>query len=84
MDRRHGDSVSTFTIITENNATPPAGVAIGDFGTDAFTSFSIVDGDPNTLGTVGNDGDKVLNSENNVLYIFSDSKWVPLAFVVAT
>ena len=76
--------MSTYTIITENNATPPAGVAIGDLGTDAFTNFSIVDGDPNTLGTAGNDGDKVLNSENNVLYIFSDSKWVPLAFVVAT
>ena len=76
--------MSTFTIITENNATPPSGVAINALGTDAFTNFSQVAGDPNALGIVGNDGDKILNSENNVLYIFSDSKWVPLAFVVAT
>ena len=76
--------MSTFTIITENNATPPSGVAITALGTDAFTAFSIVGGDPNTLGTLGNNGDKALNTENSVLYIFSDSKWVPLAFVVAT
>ena len=84
MDRRNGDvDVSTFTIITENNATPPAGVAIGDLGTDAFTSFSQVAGDPNTLGTIGNAGDKVLNTENSVLYIYNGA-WVAIAFVVAT
>ena len=75
--------MSTFTIITANNGNPASGSAIS-YGSDAFTNFSQVAGDPNTLGTVGNNGDKVLNSENNVLYIFSDSKWVPLAFVVAT
>ena len=83
MDCRHGDSVSTFTIITANNGNPASGSAIS-YGSDAFTNFSIVDGDPNTLGTLGNNGDKALNTENSVLYIFSDSKWVPLAFVVAT
>ena len=76
--------MSTFTIITANNGNPPSGVAIGDFGTDAFTNFSQIAGDPNTLGIVGNDGDKVLNSENNVLYIYSGSSWVAIAFVVAT
>ena len=83
MDRRYGYSiVSTFTIITDNNGNPPAGVAIA-YGTDAFTDFSIVGGDPNTLGVVGNDGDKVLNTVNRVLYIYNGT-WVPLAFVVAT
>ena len=75
--------MSTFTIITANNGTPPAGVAIGDLGTDAFTNFSQVAGDPNTLGVVGNDGDKVLNTVNNVLYIYSNGAWMPIAFVVS-
>lgn len=83
MDRRNGDSVSTFTIITENNATPPSGVAINALGTDAFTAFSIADGDPNTLGIVGNDGDKVLNSINSVLYVYTGSAWTAIAFVTA-
>ena len=74
--------MSTFTIITENNATPPAGVAIGDLGTDAFTNFSIVDGDPNTLGTAGNDGDKALDETNNVLYVYNGT-WTAIAFVTA-
>ena len=75
--------MSTFTIITANNGTPPAGVAIGDLGTDAFTNFSQVAGDPNTLGVVGNDGDKVLNTVNNVLYIYNDGEWVAIAFAVS-
>ena len=74
--------MSTFTIITENNATPPAGVAIGDLGTDAFTSFSQVAGDPNTLGVVGNDGDKALDETNNVLYVYNGT-WTAIAFVVS-
>ncbi len=72
--------MSTFTIITANNGNPASGSAIA-YGTDAFTSFSQVAGDPNTLGVVGNDGDKVLNTENNVLYVYNGT-WVPLAFVV--
>ena len=75
--------MSTFTIITENNATPPSGVAINALGTDAFTAFSIADGDPNTLGIVGNDGDKVLNSINSVLYVYTGSAWTAIAFVTA-
>ena len=74
--------MSTFTIITENNATPPSGVAITALGTDAFTNFSQVAGDPNALGIVGNDGDKILNSTNRVLYIYNGT-WVPIAFVTA-
>lgn len=73
--------MSTFTIITANNGTPPAGVAIGDLGTDAFTNFSQVAGDPNTLGVVGNDGDKVLNSINRVLYVYNGNSWAAIAFV---
>ena len=75
--------MSTFTIITENNANPPAGVAITALGTDAFTAFSIVGGDPNTLGVVGNDGDKVLDSTNRVLYVYTGSTWTAIAFVVS-
>ena len=83
MDRRNGDvDVSTFTIITENNATPPSGVAIGDFGTDAFTSFSQVAGDPSTLGVVGNDGDKVFDTVSRILYIYNGT-WIAIAFVTA-
>ena len=74
--------MSTFTIITENNATPPSGVAINALGTDAFTNFSQVAGDPNALGIVGNDGDKILNSTNRVLYIYNGT-WVAIAFVTA-
>ena len=74
--------MSTYTIITANNGNPASGSAIS-YGSDAFTAFSIVAGDPNTLGILGNDGDKVLNSESNVLYIYNGT-WVPLAFVVAT
>lgn len=73
--------MSTFTIIAANNGNPASGSAIA-YGTDAFTNFSIVDGDPNTLGTVGSNGDKVLNSENNVLYVYNGT-WVAIAFVVA-
>ena len=84
MDSSYGDvDVSTYTIITANNATPPAGVAINELGTDAFTSFSIVDGDPNTLGTLGNNGDKALNTENSVLYIYNGGSWIAIAFVTA-
>ena len=83
MDSSYGDvDVSTFTIITANNATPPSGVAINALGTDAFTNFSQVAGDPNALGIVGNDGDKILNSTNRVLYIYNGT-WVPIAFVTA-
>lgn len=75
--------MSTFTIITANNGNPPAGVAIGDLGTDAFTNFSQVAGDPNTLGTIGSNGDKVLNTENSVLYIYNGGSWIAIAFVTA-
>ena len=82
MDRRNGDvDVSTFTIITANNGNPASGSAIA-YGTAAFTNFSQVAGDPNTLGIVGSDGDKVLNTVNSVLYIYNGT-WVPLSFVVA-
>jgi hypothetical protein len=74
--------MSTFTIITENNATPPSGVAINALGTDAFTNFSQVAGDPNALGTVGNTGDKVLDSVSRILYIYNGT-WVAIAFVTA-
>ena len=74
--------MSTFTIITENNATPPSGVAINALGTDAFTNFSQVAGDPNALGTVGNTGDKVLDSVSRILYIYNGT-WVSIAFVTA-
>ncbi len=82
MDCRHGDSVSTFTIITANNGNPASGSAIA-YGSDAFTAFSIADGDPNTLGIVGNTGDKVLNTVNSVLYIYTGSSWTAIAFVTA-
>ena len=72
--------MSTYTIITENNGNPASGSAIA-YGTDAFTNFSIVDGDPNTLGIVGNDGDKMLNTVNSVLYVYNGT-WVAIAFVV--
>ncbi len=81
MDSSDGDiNVSTYTIITENNGNPASGSAIA-YGTDAFTNFSIVDGDPNTLGIVGNDGDKMLNTVNSVLYVYNGT-WVAIAFVV--
>ena len=84
MDSRDGDiNVSTYTLITENNATPPSGVAINALGTDAFTNFSQVAGDPNTLGTIGSNGDKVLNTENSVLYIYNGGSWIAIAFVTA-
>jgi hypothetical protein len=83
VDCRHGDvDVSTYTIITANNGNPASGSAIS-YGSDAFTNFSQVAGDPNTLGTIGNAGDKVLNTENSVLYIYNGT-WVAIAFVVAT
>ena len=75
--------MSTFTIITANNATPPSGVAISALGTDAFTNFSQVAGDPNTLGTVGNNGDKVFDSVSRILYIYNAGDWVAIAFVTA-
>ena len=74
--------MSTFTIITANNGNPASGSAIA-YGSDAFTNFSQVAGDPNTLGTSGNDGDKVLNTVNNVLYIYNDGEWVAIAFAVS-
>ena len=74
--------MSTYTIITANNGNPASGSAIA-YGSDAFTNFSQVAGDPNTLGTSGNDGDKVLNTVNNVLYIYNDGEWVAIAFVTA-
>ena len=76
-------NVSTYTLITENNATPPSGVAINALGTDAFTNFSQVAGDPNTLGTVGSNGDKVFDSVSRIMYIYNGT-WVAIAFVVAT
>ena len=82
MDRRHGDSVSTFTIITANNGNPASGSAIA-YGSDAFTAFSIADGDPNTLSIVGNNGDKILDSVSKILYIYNTSTWTPIAFVTA-
>ena len=74
--------MSTFTIITANNGNPASGSAIA-YGSDAFTNFSQVAGDPNTLGTIGNAGDKVLNTVNNVLYIYNDGEWVAIAFAVS-
>ena len=73
--------MSTFTIITANNGNPASGSAIA-YGSDAFTNFSQIAGDPNTLGIVGADGDKVLDSVSRILYIFSNSEWKPIAFVV--
>ena len=73
--------MSTFTIITANNGNPASGSAIA-YGSDAFTNFSQIAGDPNTLGIVGADGDKVLDSVSRILYIFSNSEWTPIAFVV--
>ena len=73
--------MSTFTIITANNGNPASGSAIA-YGSDAFTNFSIVDGDPNTLGIIGTDGDKVLNSTNHVLYVYTGSSWAAISFVV--
>ena len=75
--------MSTYTIITENNGNPPAGVAINALGTDAFTNFSECAGDPNTLGIVGNTGDKVFDTVSRILYIYNGT-WVAIAFVVAT
>ena len=84
MDSRDGDiNVSTYTLITENNATPPSGVAINALGTDAFTNFSQVAGDPNTLGTVGSNGDKVFDSVSRILYIYNAGTWTPIVFVTA-
>ena len=74
--------MSTFTIITENNATPPSGVAINALGTDAFTNFSQISGDPNTLGIVGNTGDKVFDTVSRILYIYNGT-WIAIAFVTA-
>ena len=74
--------MSTFTIITENNANPPLGLTVASFGTDAYTNFSQVAGDPNALGTVGNTGDKVLDSVSRILYIYNGT-WVAIAFVTA-
>ena len=83
MDCRHGDvDVSTYTIITANNGNPASGSAIS-YGSDAFTNFSQVAGDPNTLGTIGSNGDKVLNTENSVLYIYNGGSWIAIAFVTA-
>ena len=73
--------MSTYTIITANNGNPPAGVAINALGTDAFTDFSQVAGDPNTLGVVGNNGDKVFDSVSRILYIYNAGDWVAIAFV---
>ena len=84
MDAGNGYvDVSTFTIITENNATPPSGVAINALGTDAFTNFSQVAGDPNALGTVGSNGDKVFDSVSRILYIYNAGTWTPIVFVTA-
>ena len=74
--------MSTFTIITANNGNPASGSAIA-YGSDAFTNFSQVAGDPNTLGTIGSNGDKVLNTENSVLYVYTGSSWTAISFVVA-
>ena len=74
--------MSTYTIITANNGNPASGSAIA-YGTDAFTNFSIVDGDPNTLVVVGADGDKVFDSVSRILYIYNGSSWTAIAFVTA-
>ena len=82
VDCRYGYGfVSTYTIITANNGNPASGSAIA-YGSDAFTNFSQVTGDPNTLGTVGSDGDKVFDTVSRILYIYNGT-WVPLAFVVS-
>ena len=73
--------MSTYTIITANNGNPASGSAIS-YGSDAFTNFSQVAGDPNALGTVGNTGDKVLDSVSRILYIYNGA-WVAIAFVTA-
>ena len=75
--------MSTYTIITANNATPPSGVAISALGTDAFTNFSEYAGDPNDAGLVGNTGDKVFDSVSRILYIYNGSSWTAIAFVTA-
>ena len=83
MDRRNGDvDVSTYTIITANNGNPASGSAIA-YGSDAFTNFSQVAGDPNTLGTVGSNGDKVFDSVSRILYIYNAGTWTPIVFVTA-
>ena len=74
--------MSTFTIITENNATPPSGVAINALGSDAFTNFSEYAGDPNDAGLAGNTGDKVFDTVSRILYIYNGT-WVAIAFVTA-
>ena len=82
MDSSYGDvDVSTFTIITENNGNPASGSAIA-YGTDAFTNFSQIAGDPNTLGIVGNTGDKVFDTVSRILYIYNGT-WTAIAFVVS-
>ena len=83
MDSSDGYSlVSTITIITENNATPPSGVAIGDLGSDAFTNFSEYAGSPVDAGLLGNDGDKIFDTVSSILYIYNGT-WVAIAFVTA-
>lgn len=74
--------MSTYTIITENNGNPASGSSIV-LGADAFTNFSQVAGDPNTLGTVGSNGDKVFDSVSRILYIYNAGTWTPIVFVTA-
>ena len=74
--------MSTFTIITANNGNPASGSAIA-YGSDAFTNFSQIAGDPNTLGFVGENGDKVFDSVSRILYIYNGSSWTAIAFVTA-
>jgi hypothetical protein len=74
--------MSTFTIITENNATPPSGVAINALGSDAFTNFSEYAGSPVSAGLIGNDGDKIFDTVSRILYIYNGI-WVAIAFVTA-
>ena len=74
--------MSTFTIITANNGNPASGSAIA-YGSDAFTNFSQVAGDPNDLGVVGNDGDKVFDTVSRILYIYNGGSWIAIAFVTA-
>ena len=74
--------MSTYTIITENNGNPASGSSIA-LGADAFTNFSQVAGDPNTLSTVGSSGDKVFDSVSRILYIYNAGTWTPIVFVTA-
>lgn len=74
--------MGTFTIITANNAAPPAGLTVSSLGTDAYTNFSQVAGNPNSIHIIGNSGDKVFDTVSRILYIYN-YRWVPIAFAIS-